>query len=205
MPDRQARSQRRRNKRRKVGEQGVSSDEDPSPEPLWSGDVASAVVDWSNLSGSSSSLPPRGGEVSSSCRLREAGHDKTVGSSSRPAAPLPEWACGRPTPVRCPAGRALSSRRDPRPVRSIPRGGRRSDWCLSASSMTARTTRTLTPCRGDGREGGRRIRHRRRAQRRWRNRALPRGAYSRCLSGVARPQMFMYPLSQAGAKVQPRP
>jgi hypothetical protein len=34
-----------RNKRRKAGEQGVSSDEDPSPEPSWSSDVASAAVD----------------------------------------------------------------------------------------------------------------------------------------------------------------
>jgi hypothetical protein len=34
-----------RNKRHKAGEQGVSSDEDPSPEPSWSGDVASAAVD----------------------------------------------------------------------------------------------------------------------------------------------------------------
>jgi hypothetical protein len=32
-------------KRRKVGELGVSSDEDPSPEPPWCGDVASAAVD----------------------------------------------------------------------------------------------------------------------------------------------------------------
>jgi hypothetical protein len=74
-----------RNKRRKVGEQGVSSDEDPSPEPSWSGDVASAVVDWSNMSGSSSSLPLHGIEVSSS--RREAGRDKVVGSSSRSASP----------------------------------------------------------------------------------------------------------------------
>jgi hypothetical protein len=41
------------NKRRKAGELGVSSDEDPSPEPSWSGDVASTTVDWSNMSGSS--------------------------------------------------------------------------------------------------------------------------------------------------------
>jgi hypothetical protein len=34
-----------RNKRRKAGEQGVSSDEDPSFKPSWSGDVASAAVD----------------------------------------------------------------------------------------------------------------------------------------------------------------
>jgi hypothetical protein len=46
-------------KRRKAGERGVSSDEDPSPEPSWSGDVPSVEVDWSNMSGSSSSSPPR--------------------------------------------------------------------------------------------------------------------------------------------------
>jgi hypothetical protein len=72
-----------RTKRRKAGELGVSSDEDPSPEPSWSGDVASAAVDWSNMSGSSLSSPPRDAEVSSSYRSWEAGHDKTVGSSSR--------------------------------------------------------------------------------------------------------------------------
>jgi hypothetical protein len=32
-------------KRWKVGKLGISSDEDPSPEPSWSGDVASAAVD----------------------------------------------------------------------------------------------------------------------------------------------------------------
>jgi hypothetical protein len=71
-----------RNKRRKVGELGVSSDEDPSPEPSWSGDVASAAVDWSNMSGSSSSSPPHGTEVSSSRQPPADGRDKTVGSSS---------------------------------------------------------------------------------------------------------------------------
>jgi hypothetical protein len=34
-----------RTKSRKAGELGVSSDEDPLPEPSWSGDVASAAVD----------------------------------------------------------------------------------------------------------------------------------------------------------------
>jgi hypothetical protein len=34
-----------RTKRRKAGELGVSSDEDPSPEPSCSGDVASATID----------------------------------------------------------------------------------------------------------------------------------------------------------------
>jgi hypothetical protein len=33
-----------RNKMRKAEEQGISSDEDPWPEPSWSGDVASAAV-----------------------------------------------------------------------------------------------------------------------------------------------------------------
>jgi hypothetical protein len=75
-----------RNKRRKAGELGVSSDEDPSPEPSWSGDVASAAVDWSNMSGSSSLSPPRGTEVSSSRQPQATGHDKTVGSSSCQAA-----------------------------------------------------------------------------------------------------------------------
>jgi hypothetical protein len=56
------------NKGRKAGETGVSSDEDPSPEPSCNGDVASTVIDWSNMLGSSSSSPPRGAELSSSHR-----------------------------------------------------------------------------------------------------------------------------------------
>jgi hypothetical protein len=76
-----------RTKRRKVGELGISSDEDPSPEPSWSGDAASAAVDWSNMSGSSSLSPPRGTEVSSSSRQPQAVvRDKIVGSSSHQAA-----------------------------------------------------------------------------------------------------------------------
>jgi hypothetical protein len=151
------------------------------------------------MSWSSSSSPLRGAEVWSSRRPWEAGRDKIVGSSSHPAAPL---ACVGP--ARHPAEWALPSRRDSRPVRSIPQGGQRSDRCPSARSMMARTVRTPTPCRGAGRGGGRRIRHRRRARRRWRNRALPRGTYSRCLSEVAGPRMFTCPLSQEGAMVQPR-
>jgi hypothetical protein len=49
----------------KARESGISSDEDPSPEPSWSGDVASVAVDWSDMSGSSSSSPLRAAEVSS--------------------------------------------------------------------------------------------------------------------------------------------
>jgi hypothetical protein len=66
---------------------GISSDEDLSPEPSWSGDVVSAAVDWSNMSGSSSSPPPRDAEVSSSCRPQAVGRDKTVGLISHQAAP----------------------------------------------------------------------------------------------------------------------
>jgi hypothetical protein len=36
-------------KTRKAGERGVSSDEDPLPESSWSGDVASAAVDWRHV------------------------------------------------------------------------------------------------------------------------------------------------------------
>jgi hypothetical protein len=45
-------------KLRKVGEHDVSSNEDPSPEPTWSGDEPSAAVDWSDMSGSSTPSPP---------------------------------------------------------------------------------------------------------------------------------------------------
>jgi hypothetical protein len=76
-----------RTKRRKAGEPGVSTDEDSSPEPSWSDDVASAAIDWNNMSGSSSSSLSRGVEVSSSHQPQAARRDKTVGSSSRPAAP----------------------------------------------------------------------------------------------------------------------
>jgi hypothetical protein len=52
----------------KAWERGISSNEDPSLEPSWSVDVSSAAVDWSDMSGSSSSSPPRATEVSSSRR-----------------------------------------------------------------------------------------------------------------------------------------
>jgi hypothetical protein len=71
---------------------------------------------------------------------------------------LSKWAFGRPAPARRPTGRALPSRQDLRPVRSIPLGGRRSVRCPSASSTMVRITRTLTPCRGTGRGGGRQTR-----------------------------------------------
>jgi hypothetical protein len=48
--------------------------------------VASAVVDWSDMSGSSSSSPPRATEVSSLRRPQVAACEKHAGSSLRPAA-----------------------------------------------------------------------------------------------------------------------
>jgi hypothetical protein len=69
-------------KRWKAGELDVSSNEDPSPEPSWSGDVTNTAVDWSNMSGSSSSSPPRSIEVSSSRQTQAAMCDKSAGPSS---------------------------------------------------------------------------------------------------------------------------
>jgi hypothetical protein len=70
-------------KRRKVAERDVSSNEDPSPDPSWSGDVASVAVEWSDMSGSSTSSPPRATEVTSSRRPQIAAREKNTGSSSR--------------------------------------------------------------------------------------------------------------------------
>jgi hypothetical protein len=81
-----------RNKRHKVGEQGISSDEDPSPEPSWSGDVASTAVDWSNMSG----RPRLCRSVVPRCR-RRAGHGRRGatrlwGRARVRRLPLSEWA-----------------------------------------------------------------------------------------------------------------
>jgi hypothetical protein len=100
--------------------------------------------------------------VVSRCR-RRAGHGRrgTTGLWGRARVrrlPPSEWAFGRPVPVRRPAGSALPSRQDLCPIRSIPLGGQRSVRCPSASSTTVQITRTLTPCRGAGRGGGRQIR-----------------------------------------------
>jgi hypothetical protein len=70
---------------RKAGERDVSSNEDPSPEPTWSGDEPSAAVDWSDMSGSSTPSPPRMVEVTSSQRSEPALCEKNMGSSSRSA------------------------------------------------------------------------------------------------------------------------
>jgi hypothetical protein len=41
----------------KAGERDVSSDEDPSSEPVWCGDEPNTTVDWCDMSGSSTSSP----------------------------------------------------------------------------------------------------------------------------------------------------
>jgi hypothetical protein len=63
-------------KRRKVGERHVSSNEDPSPKSLGSGDVASMAVDWSDMSGSSTPSPRHMVEVTSSQRTDHATREK---------------------------------------------------------------------------------------------------------------------------------
>jgi hypothetical protein len=101
-----------RTKRQKAGERGVSSDEDPSPEPSWSGDVASAAVDWSNMSGSSSSSYP----AAPKCRRRAGrgrrGTTRLWARAHVRRLPPPEWTSSRSVPMWCPAERALPSRRD---------------------------------------------------------------------------------------------
>jgi hypothetical protein len=72
-------------KKRKAGERDVSSNEDPSPEPSWSGDMASVVVDQRHMLGSSTLSPPHATEVTSSRRLQIAAREKNTGSSSRSA------------------------------------------------------------------------------------------------------------------------
>jgi hypothetical protein len=108
-------------------------------------------------------------------------------------------------PRAAPSGRAPLSRRDPHPAKPTPREGRRSGRPPPSSFMTTLTAPTLTPFRGIGRGGSRRIRRRRRARRRRWIPTPPRDACICYLSGVAEPRTFTCPSSPAGAKVQPRP
>jgi hypothetical protein len=137
--------------KRKAGERGVSSNEDPSPEPSWSGDIGSAVVDWSHMLGSSSSSPLRAAEVSSSRQPQMVMRDKNVGSSLRPAAcPAQKGQrTVRPRAVPSETGASESQRAAPRQADPL-RGGQRSNWLLSANSSTVPTALTRTPCRGAG-------------------------------------------------------
>jgi hypothetical protein len=69
-------------KRQKAGKRNISSNEDPLPEPSWSGNMASAAVDWSDMSGSSTSSPPRATEVTSLRWPETSVREKNAGSSS---------------------------------------------------------------------------------------------------------------------------
>jgi hypothetical protein len=115
---------------------------------------------------------------------------------------LPRRTSGRSALAWRLAGRVPSSRREPRPAKLTPRGGRRSGWLLPANSTMAPTTPTQTPCRGTGRGGSRRIQRRHRARhRRW-SPPPPRGACNCYLSGAAGPRTSMFPSSPARAKDQ---
>jgi hypothetical protein len=97
------------------------------------------------------------------CR-RRAGHKRGGGGQDygpelTSGAPPLEWTRGWFAPVQRPAGRTLLSCRGLRPVKPILQKGRSSGRCPPASSMTARTAPTPTPCRGVGHGGDRRTRH----------------------------------------------
>jgi hypothetical protein len=116
---------------------------------------------------------------------------------------LPRRTSGRSALAWCLAGRVPLSRRELRPVKLTPRGGRRSGRLPPANSTMAPTAPTRTPCRGADRRGSRRIRCRHRACCGWWSLAPQHSACSRYLSRAAEPWTSMYPLSPAGAKDQP--
>jgi hypothetical protein len=70
----------------KAGERNVSSDEDPSLPPAWSGDEPSVAIDWNDMSGSPSLSPHRAMEVSSSRRPEPTVREKGAGLSSQSGA-----------------------------------------------------------------------------------------------------------------------
>jgi hypothetical protein len=149
-------------KKRKAGERGVSSDEDPSPEPSWSGDTPNAGGLERDV-GVVLVIPHRTTQVSSSWRPQTAARDKNVGSSSRqaarPAREDQQTIHRRMAPSRTGASeaqRAASRQADPR-------GGWRSDRLPSANFLMALTDPTRIPCKGVGRGRSRRPQRQRRA------------------------------------------
>jgi hypothetical protein len=154
-------------KRRKAGELGISSDEDPSPEPSWTGDVASTAIDWSNMSGSSSSSLSRGVEVSSSHRPQAARRDKTMGSSSRLAAPSVREDQRMTRSRATPSGTGTPESRRPAP-RQVDPPRRSVERPSSACQLYDGSDRPDSDsCRGAGRGGGHQTRRRHQARRRW--------------------------------------
>jgi hypothetical protein len=94
------------------------------------------------MSGSSSSSPSRGTEVSSSRRLQATGRNKTVGSSLRQAAPSAREDQRTVRPRAVPSGMGASEPQRSAPVKSIPQEGRRSGCRPPASFMMAPTAPT---------------------------------------------------------------
>jgi hypothetical protein len=107
-------------KRQKAGKRNISSNEDPLPEPSWSGNMASAAVDWSDMSGSSTSSPPRATEVTSLRWPETSVREKNAGSSSRSADRPAQGDQQAARPRMAPGGSGASeARRDP-PRRADP-------------------------------------------------------------------------------------
>jgi hypothetical protein len=69
-------------KRRKTMEANVSSNEDPSPSPPWSGDKLSVDVDWSGMSGSPLSSLRGAAEVSSTWQSELVARERGAGLGS---------------------------------------------------------------------------------------------------------------------------
>jgi hypothetical protein len=84
--------------------------------------VLSAAVDWSDMSGSSTTSPPRMVEVTSSRRPEPAARKKNVGSSSRSAARPVREDQQAAHPRMAPGGSSASeSRQDPPRQADLPR------------------------------------------------------------------------------------
>jgi hypothetical protein len=166
-----------------------------------SSDVASAAVDWSEMSGSSSSSPPRGAEVLSSRQPPMAARDKKVGSSSRQAARPAQEGQRAVRPRVTPSGTGTPELQRTAPRQADPREGQRSGRLSPASFMMVPTAPTRTPYRGVDHDGSRRTRRQRRACRRrgvWRRPAAP----AVITYPGAEPQTSMFPSSPTGAKDQ---
>jgi hypothetical protein len=156
------------------------------------------------MSGSSSSSPPCGVEVSSLRQPQAAVRDKTMDSSSRQAArPAREdqWTV-RPRVAPSGTGASESQRSAPRQANPPRRSEERP---ASACQLYDGSDRPVTPYKGADSGGSRQTRSRRLAHRRRRSKALPHGACSPCLSGAAEPRTSMCPSSPAAATVQPPP
>jgi hypothetical protein len=189
--------------RRKAGELGVSSDEDPRP--------SRCGVEMSPVPQSTGATcwghPRRRPLAALKCRRRAS---RKRPCATRPWARArnswlapPERTSGRSALVSRPAGRAPLSRRDPHRTEPTLQDDRRSGRHPPASFTMAPTAPPLTPCRGTDHRGSHRTRCRRRAHHRQWSQALPHGICSHCLFGVAGPRMYMCPSCRWGPQFNP--